>query len=146
MKYSEVRTAARRLRELADFIEKRGVLLPTVSVTTQHYSWLSSSDYVQVDGQWESVLNEGNTRENVRRFIDAVGNCDKEYQSDRIRIVKNYSDGAPMLIGSVDRALTCKKVPTGKTIKHEARIEPAREEPEYEWVCSDNMSLLKLVN
>ncbi len=140
MRYREVEETVKELREFADFLEKHGVELPDgLWISTTEYMTLTATDYE--DG--ESKINEAGTKENIRKFIDAVGECEKDYSDDRIVITKRYSTGNVMLKGEVDRNIMCKRVVVGQ------KVIPATEEriiDEVEWVCAENVSLLRYVN
>lgn len=148
MKYSEVNRLVAELRELADFIEAQGVRMP-VAYHTPTISWyLTENDYVKnpETNEYEAVLNEEKTKRELGRFLAAVGSCEKEYSDNRLQITKKFScSGRVMITGSVDRALTCRKVYTGKQVLKEATLIPARLEDEYEWECDERVSLLSLV-
>jgi len=140
MRYEDVKNTVTQLREMADFLEKNGVKLPDglwVSVG----EWMNLTDTTYEDG--ETKINEEGTKENIRKFLEAVGECEKDYSDDRIVIIKRFSDGSSMLRGEVDRSVMCKRVVVGQ------KVIPAREEQtvdEVEWVCAENVSLLRYVN
>lgn len=147
MKYSDARDYAQQLRDLADFIEQHGVELPSGYPQVYMNCYLTETDYIRdpETGEYESKLNEDKTKQNLKRFLSAVGPCEKDYAHDRIKIVKRNSLGNQMVIGSVERSLACKKVVTGTKLVPATLIQ-ARIEEEYEWQCDENVSLLKLVN
>lgn len=140
MRYKDMQETVAKLREFADFLEKHGVELPDgLWVSTSEWMNLTATDYE--DG--ETKINEAGTKENIRKFIAAVGECEKDYRDDRIVITKNYSDGSMMLRGEVDRSIMCKRVVVGQ------KVVPATEErvvDEIEWVCAENVSLLRYAN
>lgn len=140
MRYREVEETVKELREFADFLEKNGVKLPDgLYISTSEWINLTATDYE--DG--ETKINEEGTKENIRKFIDAVGECEKDYRDDEITIVKRYSTGNKMLTGQVDRSVMCKRVVVGQ------KVIPATKErtiDEVEWVCAENVSLLRYVN
>jgi hypothetical protein len=129
------------LRELADFLEAHGEELPDHWITTTLYVTLTETAWA--DG--ETTIDEAATKDNIARFLDAVGSCEKDYRDDRIKITKKYSNNKnDMVVGLVDRSIACKKVVTGQKFV-QAQYTPARMEEEYEWKCDENISLLKLV-
>lgn len=140
MKYKEVEETVKELREFADFLEKNGVKLPDgLWISTGEWMNLTATTYE--DG--EAKIDEAGTKENIRKFIEAVGECEKDYRDDRIVITKNFSNGHRMLRGEVDRSVLCKRVVVGQ------KVIPATEEKvvdEVEWVCAENVSLLRYVN
>ena len=152
MKYKEAVEYAAKLRELADFIETNGVKLPSVSITTTATCWLTSTDYRKNDeGEWETIINEDETKQNIKKFLDAVGTCKKDYNDDKIVIEKEYRSpsnhtyGRTMIKGTVDRSVACRKVKTGVKLQPASFVQ-AKIVDEYEWVCDEGISLLKLVS
>lgn len=144
MKYTTKTKRAQELREIANFVEQYGEKMPEyVGITTTVYVSLTEYDYVRVEGsdppQWDTILDEEKTKRNIKRFLDMVGNCEKEYKDDRIRITKLNSFGEPMIVGTVDRGIACKRVVTG------TKVIPERIEEQYEYVCDEGLSLKKLV-
>jgi len=147
MKYSEVARHVRELRELADFLEAHGVALPYAHVTTTVNVYLTETNYKrdEATGEYEKTINEEGTKANLKKFLDAVGACEKDYRDDRIRIVKKYSDGEThMIVGSIDRSVACKKVVKGQKLQP-AVFTQAKIVDEYEWECDEGLSLKKLV-
>ncbi len=153
MQYREAAEYAAKLRELADFIEERGPMLPgSPYVTTSVTCYLTATDYVKDEsGEYATVIREDDTKENIKKFLDAVGSCKKDYSDDKIVIEKEYKTpststyGRTMIKGSVDRSVACKKVVKGQKLVPATLIQ-ARMEDEYEWVCDEGISLLKLVS
>ena len=147
MKYSEVAQRVAELREMATFLEENGHKLPYVWFSPTINVSLTDTDYVRTgnNDEYETIINEDKTKENIKKFLSAVGPCEKDYRDDRIRITRNFTaSDRPMIVGSVDRSLACKKVVTGKKFVKEHLV-PSRFEEEYEWKCDENISLLKLV-
>jgi len=146
MKYSEVERTVNELRELADFIEKNGVKMPHMYLSNTVHVTLTDTNYGQDEnGEWGSTINEDETKQNVKKFLDAVGSCEKDYRDDRLVITKNFTcSDRKMLIGTVDRSIACKKKVVGKKFIKEHLV-PSRFEEEVEWVCDENLSLKKLV-
>ena len=152
MTYKEAAEYAAKLRELADFIEKNGVKLPSVSITTTATCWLTVTNYTRdEDGEYTTVIKEDETKQNIKKFLDAVGTCKKDYSDDKIVIEKEYKTpsvhtyGRVMIKGTVDRSVACKKVKTGVKLE-QATFIPAKIVDEYEWQCNEGISLLKLVS
>jgi hypothetical protein len=144
MKYAAKSKKTQELREIANFVEQHGEKMPEyVGITTTVYISLTETNYVKIEGsdppEWETVIDEAGTKRNIKRFLDMVGNCEKEYADDRIRITKLNSFGDPMIVGTVDRAIACKRVVTGTKVVPEKMVE------EYEYVCDEGLSLKKLV-
>jgi hypothetical protein len=140
MKYADVQEHVSKLREMADFLEAHGHKMPG-DVWISHYEYVNLTATTYDDG--EAKIDEAGTKENIRKFLDAVGDCEKDYSDDQIVIIKKYSDGSVMFKGEVDRNIMCKRVVVGQ------KVIPAREAQtvdEVEWVCADNVSLLRYVN
>lgn len=146
-KYSKVENTVAELRELADFIEKNGVKLPDYWFTHTVSVSLTETDYIRDDatGEYETIIKEHETKQNIKKFLEAVGSCEKDYRDDRIRIAKKYtSTGRDMIVGTADRSIACKKVVKGTKLIPATLIQ-ARVEEEVEWVCDEGLSLKKLV-
>jgi hypothetical protein len=138
-----LRERAAGLLELAAFIETEGVRLPDLPYIDREaliYVWLTKSDsYKDEDGKWQSRMNESGTKANIRRFLEAVGTCEKDYRGDRLEIKKRF--GNVSLIGNVNREVACRKTEVKKVW-----VEPSKGyfREEVEWDC-DTPSLLALV-
>jgi len=148
MKYRERDRTVAELRELADFIEQHGHLLPGyVSVNASATMYLTATDYVRnpETGEHESKLNEENTKQNLKRALAAFGSCEKEYREDRIEIRKKNSFDRVMLRGTVDRSVACKRVVVGQKLEPAVFLQ-AKLVDEVEWQCDEGISLLKLVS
>ena len=148
MKYRERDRVVAELRELADFIESRGHMLPGyVSVSASAALYLSDTDYKRnpETGEYESTLNEEKTKQNLKRALVAFGSCEKEYREDRIEIRKKNSFDRVMLRGTVDRSVACKRVVVGQELQPAAFVQ-AKLVDKVEWQCDEGISLLKLVS
>jgi len=147
-KYSTVDKQVAELRELANFIEKVGVALPDYYLTTTLNLYLTATDYKRNEesGEYETTINEIETKQNIKKFLDAVGSCEKDYRDDRLVITKPYTCNPTrnMITGTVDRSVACKKVVKGRKFIKEHLV-PSRFEDEIEWVCDEGLSLRKLV-
>ena len=137
MKYEEAQRLANEARTFADWIEQHGPQLPGhPSVTIEARCWLTESNYNKLEnGEYETVLNEDGTKANLAEFLTAVGSCEKDYQDDRLTVVKKFGKTAK-IFGSVDRSLTCKKKIIGKKVIP-AYSSPEKEVDDYEWECDD---------
>ena len=146
MKYSEVTEKVAELREMADFLEQNGHKLPYTWFSPTMNVSLTDTDYVRGEnGEYETIINEDKTKQNIRKFLQAVGSCEKDYRDDRLRITRKFTyTDRDMIVGTVDRSIACKKVVTGKKFVKEHLV-PSKFEEEYEWKCDENISLLKLV-
>jgi hypothetical protein len=147
MRYKENARYVNELRELADFLEQHGVELPDYWMSNTLHVPLTETEYVSSNtpGEYETKIKEYETKRNIKRFLSAVGSCEKDYREDRIRITKRYSDGnRDMVVGTADRSVACKRVVTGKKFVKEQLI-PSKFEEEYEWVCDEGLSLKNLV-
>ncbi len=150
--YRECNEAAERLRshaagmlDLADFIENKGVRLPSIPHVAKEMDynvWLTSNDsgWNEETKQWESTFNEFRTSANVLKFVKAIGTCEKKYVNDTLEIRKKF--GSVVLEGNVKRDLVCTK----KVVKEEwvePRMEDGYFKREFEWTCEE-VSLLGL--
>ena len=148
MRYAEVDRIVNELTELRDFIKEHGVEMPDFWMNNTLHVGLTETNYKrdEVTGEYETTIDELKTKQNIKKFLDAVGSCEKDYRDDRIRITKKFGDGdRDMIIGTVDRSVACKKVVTGKKFIKEQLI-PSKFEEEYEWKCDESLSLKKLVS
>jgi len=148
MKYKERDRLVAELRELADFIEERGLMLPNTYHHPQISLYLTETDYVRNDetNEYESTLNETRTKQNLKRALDAFGTCDKEYTDKRIAIEKKFEcSGRTMIRATVDRSLACKRVVVGQKLE-QAVFVPAKMVDEVEWQCDEGLSLRALVS
>lgn len=145
-RFKEVERDVAELRELADFLENNGVRLPDYWLNNTLSIGLTETNYERGDdGEYETRIDTEGTKQNIKKFLDAVGSCEKDYTDDRIKITKKFrSSDRNMVIGTADRSIACKKVVKGKKFIKEQLI-PSRFEEEIEWVCDENISLLKLV-
>lgn len=146
MKYKEAETYAADLHAIADWIGENGHKLPrgTPAKMSLVDCWLTASDYKQDEetGEWGSVIDEDKTKDNLRRFLEGIGSCNKDYNDDRLIITKDF--GSVRIKGTVDRSLTCKKVVTGTKVVP-SYYQKERTVEEVEWVCDEGVSLLELV-
>jgi hypothetical protein len=148
MKYKERDRLVAELRELADFIEERGLMLPNTYHSPEINLYLTDTDYVRnaETDSYESVLNEPKTKQNLKRTLDALGSCEKEYTDERIAIEKKFEcSGRVMIRATVDRSLACKRVVVGQKLE-QAKFVPAKLVDEVEWQCDEGLSLRALVS
>lgn len=147
MTFKERDKLVARLRELADFVEARGHLIPgspyhptTLSVTMTH------TDYVRdpETNEYGPVIDEAKTKQNLKRTLAALGTCSKDYREDRLVLTKKYSDGTEMVRAAADRSIACKRVVVGQKLQPATLIQ-AKMVDEVEWQCDEGLSLLKLV-
>src|SRR4249919_1260242 len=143
-KYKTVDMQVAELRELANLIERVGVRLPDYYMTNTLNLYLTSTDYKRSEesGEYETTINEIETKQNIKKFLDAVGSCEKDYRDDRLVISKPFTcnPARNMIVGTVDRSVACKRVVTGKKFVKEHLV-PSRFEEEIEWVCDEGLSL-----
>ena len=147
MTFKERDRLVMKLRELADFVEARGHLIPgnpyhttTLSVAMTH------TDYVRdpETNEYAPVLDPEKTKQNLKRTLDALGSCHKDYANDRLVLTKQYSDGTEMVRATADRSVACKRVVVGQKLQPATLIQ-AKMVDEVEWQCDEGLSLLKLV-
>lgn len=98
------------LRECADFLEQHQSVKVPVGVTTVFNAFVDSKDELAAHAR--------------------VTSWEKCYQGDYFFLKKSFGGRVSIEINA-DRALVCRRVVTGKTIK------PAEEVDTVEWVCDD---------
>lgn len=147
MTYKEKEEMARHLRELADFVEARGHLIPGSPYhTTTLNIGMTHTDYVRdpETNEYRPVIDEAKTKQNLKRTLAALGSCHKDYANDRLVLTKDYSDGSLMVRATADRSVACKRVVVGQKLVPAAFVQ-AKMVDEVEWQCDEGLSLLKLV-
>jgi len=132
MKYKDRDNLVAGLRELADFVEDRGIELPidiSVSATAYmpYYSRKNRKSY--------NAISEKEKKAIVKQLIRVMKPVKKEYHGNYFTITRLF--GKIKFSLSVDRGVVCKKVPTGNKIIHAARYVEEIVEEEVEWVCTD---------
>jgi hypothetical protein len=129
MKYKERDELVVSLRELADFIEEKGLELPSMSITAS--GWISS---------WSNNYRDRNhdiEKELTRRAAIALGDSKKEYSSSTFQLRKQF--GAVNLVVNTSRESICKKVVTGKKEVPKYEQVGTEEIDDVTWVCSDSI-------
>lgn len=150
--YKECAEMAQNIREritdlekLAQFIEDHGVELPSLPWIDRRESfsvWLTETkSYRDDNGEWQTAINEEATKENVRKFLSAVGNSEKEYTNHSVTIRKSF--GNVTLVGLLDREVVCKKIVKSREyVKHSS---DGYWKEDVEWDCA-TPSLVNFVN
>lgn len=143
---ADIRQRAADLELLAQFIETEGVKLPSLpwmSRNESHTVWLTeSSSYRDVYGDWRSKVDEPATKQNVKKFLDVVGNCDKEYTDHSLVITKKIGSTVSIK-GTMDREAICKKIVKKREyVKHTS---DGYWKEDVEWDC-ETPSLINFVN
>lgn len=132
MKYKSRDNLVSSLRELADFIENRGVELPIeISVTASAYMPYYSRDKKR---KYE-LMPDKEKKALIKQVVRVLKPVDKNYSGSYLTISRKFGI-IPFSI-SVSRDVVCKKVPTGNKIIHAARYVEGYVEEEVEWVCTD---------
>lgn len=130
MKYKERDELVSSLRELADFVEKKGLDLPFLSVTaTAHIT-----DY---DQNFATV--EGKAKRLMANAARALAPCTKDYSTYYLQLTKKFGDVKVEVTTYRDKV--CKKVPTGevKLVAETKYVETGNmiQEEQFEWVCDE---------
>jgi hypothetical protein len=125
------------LKQLRHFLDTEGQLLPSVPWISPYETynvWLTSSEsYRDEDGNWKSKIDEDKTKQNIKEFLAAVGNCEKEYSGPTLTIQKKF--GKVTLEGNVNREVVCtKRVVKREFVEHK---EPGYWREDYEWDCNE---------
>jgi hypothetical protein len=131
MKYKQVAELAADLRELADFIERKGHKLP-ISL----YSPITISEYIYKDD------DKGRSqKEQMVRIAKTLGKADKEFGSDTFKLVRNMTHGHVRVRFETSRESVCTKklVKTEKVPKQVFVTIPNEfeDKPIYEWECTE---------
>jgi hypothetical protein len=142
----KLREQAADLETMADWIESEGVKLedlPWMPSARTFQVWLTDSrSFKDEHGNYQSELNKDATKANIRRFLRAVGSCDKQFENDKLRIRKVFGKTV-ILEGAVDRSIACKKIVKEKKWV-EAQVIQGYYDEKVEWDC-ETPSLLALV-
>lgn len=149
MTSDEARKLANDIRDFADFVEAKAAEMPYTSFDVSARCYITQTDYVEKPKanpddptEWDTVVNEEETKERLAQFLNAVGSCEKEYNGDSLRITKKF--GQAKVLGIVNREITCKRKVVGTKIEPAVSY-PEREVEVYEWECDDSPSLLAIV-
>lgn len=126
MKYAQRDELVSSLRELADFIEDKGLELPELDVRIQGivYKWSPSS--------FES--DDDRPRRVMRQAAKALGHAQKNHGSYYFDLTRKF--GCIKLEISTPRENICEKVVVGKKVIP-AYSSPEKIVDEIEWVCGD---------
>ena len=126
MKYKQRDELVSSLRELADFIEDRGLELPELTVEVRSYvSEYEPKNYRTIPGYGKQVM---------RRAARAMKPVEKLHESSSFRLRRKF--GSIALTLSTSREQICRKVAVTKVAMPEQVI-PAYEREVAEWVCDD---------
>jgi hypothetical protein len=128
MKYSKVKEMVAGLRELADFLEERGHLLPV------DYLSINVHDYIFDDSVYSNRQHKMTAQEKMRVLAKALDKAEKHYQGDYFDLRRKF--GPIQLEFTVSRDKICERVVVG-TKEVPERVVPARTEEIVEWVCND---------
>lgn len=126
MTYKQRDDLVASLRELADFVERKGLELPELDVSAT--AWPSDYDPTT----WQTV--EGRGRKIMRRVAKALAPCFKDYNGDYFSLARKF--GVISLKITTSRNKVCERKVVGfKEIPE--RVLPAMTEEVVEWVCTD---------
>lgn len=126
MKYKDRDELVSGLRELADFIEKKGLELPKLDV------WASA--YISEYPSKGFTRDEGRPRKVMRRVAKILAPCEKKHSGTSFSLERSF--GPIEVTFRTSRAGVCKKVVVG-TVHHPEHTVPAYTEEKVEWVCDD---------
>jgi hypothetical protein len=140
MKFKEQKELVRDLRDLADFYERpESIVLPKPHInpheTIYEGKWGDDPD----TGEYGFIHDHDAAKARLKRYIRAIGSCEKDWGSDSLRVVKKV--GNIKLTYQIDRKVICEKKVVGKKkVPMRAYVEiPGKfdEIEEVEWVCED---------
>lgn len=125
MKYKDRDELVQGLRDMADFIEARGLELPINHPNMKLTTWLYD-DY----GQDRKLT----AKQKARRVAKKLGKAEKVFSNNYLDIRRDF--GPVCLEFTVNREKVCERKVVGvKQIEEE--VIPAYEIEEVEWVCTD---------
>jgi hypothetical protein len=122
MKYAERDKLVAGLRELADFIEQRGLELPIDA------NFLPSLTVYLYD------TPDGTAREKMRKVARNIGHARKGTLPGFYDLQRDF--GPVSLLFTAPRGAVCQRIVTG-TKQIEEQVIPAHEEEIVEWICDD---------
>lgn len=122
------------LRELADFLASTPGL-PKCTLHTVYANGTVGEWGTKADGTWGYVLDEFQTRTNMREYARMMKPCKKDYVGGSFSLKRSF--GSIMLQINTKREAICQEIKTGEVIHHEEYTIPARTEEVVEWVCND---------
>lgn len=129
MKYKDRDELVSSLRELADFVEEKGLDLPvplSVHVTAQ---------LPYYERKTFEKLAPAVSKRMVKQIVRTLKPVEKKYSGGSLELRRKF--GTIPFHMYVNREVVCKQVKTGNKIVHAAHYIPERVEDEVEWVCTD---------
>jgi len=118
------------LRELADFLEGDGVVLPCLKVYVSGYA----SVYEWTDGKYE--INAVKTKTLMRRVARAMSPCEKDYAGHSFQLKRKFGDHISVEV-SAQRDTVCVAKVVGKKLVPKYRKYGTEEVDDVEWICGD---------
>jgi len=131
MKYKQRDELVESLRELADFLDEKGLEIPfdiSVSVSAYMPYYSRVTPYGELTAKEKKAI--------LKRAVRALKPVVKEYDNTTLRVKRKFGNKINFSL-SVSREVACKAVKTGNKIIHAASYIPERVEEEVEWVCTD---------
>jgi len=130
LKYKECEELVAGLRELADFLENKGVGLPiTYRMTYNAYVNKYREDEV-------GEVDEKATKEELRRIAKILGDCEKRYGSYDFTLTKKFGKYVQMLFNGSREAVCEMKIVGYKEVEEREYVVVGRkQEPVYETIC-----------
>lgn len=129
MKYKERDELVSSLRELADFIEDDGIVLPTLNVYVSGYG----SVY---DRRPPWNLRADKTKALMRRIAIAMSPCEKDYSGGSFELKRRFGEKVRVAI-TAPRDTVCVKKVVGKKVVPKFRKYGTEEVDDVEWICGD---------
>lgn len=131
MKYKERDELVSGLRDLADFIEEKGLDLPIKLPRLNLVNYIEDS--------WDKSYNAvpGSAREKMRRAAIACGKAEKKWDRYSLELIKEFGEHVKLTFRT-NREQVCEKKVVGFKDIPEQVIEARREEI-VEWECRDSL-------
>jgi hypothetical protein len=126
MKYKQRDELVAGLRELADFIEEKGLQLPELTVEVRSYV----SDYEPKN----YTISTGYGKQVMRKAAIAMKPVEKIHDSYSFRLKRTF--GSIVMQVSTSREAVCRKVSVTK-VEMPEQVIPAYVREVPEWVCTD---------
>lgn len=132
MTHKNAQELAKGLRELADFVESKGVGISSGYQFTEYE--------VMINWFATHYGDEEKTRKNLRNAARAMAPCEKVYSGSYFDLRKKFGQYVTLEI-TADRTAVCERVEVGTEVVPARPAEPEKIVPKYEWVCNDTAIL-----
>lgn len=128
MKYKDRDELVTGLRDLADFIERKGLELPIDHPSMTLNEWLFD------DNNWNHKRHSRTAREKIGVVARKLGKAEKDWGSGSLDLRRRF--GPVSIEFTIGREKVCERRVVGsKTVPE--RVVPAHVQEEVEWICTD---------